>query len=102
LLADVRERLADRKVELEMTDEAKQALVREGYDPVYGARPLRRVIERRIANPLSKRILGGEFSEGDTAQVGYENGPDGKAEYTFGKKSAGKPRRKADERVATT
>ena len=96
LLADVRERLADRKVELELTDEAKQALVREGYDPVYGARPLRRVIERRIANPLSKRILGGEFAEGDTAQVGYENG-----EYTFGKKSAGRSRRKAEEPVAT-
>jgi ATP-dependent Clp protease ATP-binding subunit ClpC len=97
LLADVRERLADRKVELELTDEAKQALVREGYDPVYGARPLRRVIERRIANPLSKRILGGEFDEGDSAQVGHANG-----EYTFGKKSAGKSRRKSEERVATT
>jgi ATP-dependent Clp protease ATP-binding subunit ClpC len=96
LLADVRERLADRKVELELTEAAKEALVREGYDPVFGARPLRRVIERRIANPLSKRILAGEFDEGDTALVGYENG-----EYTFGKRSAGNSRRKAEEPVAT-
>jgi ATP-dependent Clp protease ATP-binding subunit ClpC len=96
LLADVRERLADRKVELELTEAAKEALVREGYDPVFGARPLRRVIERRIANPLSKRILAGEFDEGDTALVGYDTG-----EYTFGKRSAGNSRRKAEEPVAT-
>jgi ATP-dependent Clp protease ATP-binding subunit ClpB len=65
-------------VGLSLTDDAKSALVREGYDPVFGARPLRRVIERRIANPLSRRILAGEFAEGDTAEVSYEDG-----EYTF-------------------
>jgi ATP-dependent Clp protease ATP-binding subunit ClpC len=97
LLADVRERLEDKKVDLELTEEAKQALVREGYDPVFGARPLRRVIERRIANPLSKRILGGDFAESDTALVGYEDGG-----YTFGKKSAGKSRKKAVEEPAVT
>ncbi len=88
LLGDVRERMAERHVGLELTDEAKTALVREGYDPVYGARPLRRVIERRIANPLSKRILGGEFSEGDVAMVGYD--PDGQSgsEYTFEREAA--------------
>ncbi len=96
LLNDVRERLQDKKVELELTDEAKQALVREGYDPVFGARPLRRVIERRIANPLSKRILGGDFAEGDTALVGHEDG-----KYTFGKKAAGRSRKKVEETVAT-
>ena len=78
LLNDVRERLADRKVGLELTDAAKEALVKEGYDPVYGARPLRRTIERRIANPLSRRILAGEFAEGDVARVDYVDG-----EYTF-------------------
>jgi ATP-dependent Clp protease ATP-binding subunit ClpC len=96
LLNDVRERLAERKVELELTDESKQALVREGYDPVFGARPLRRVIERRIANPLSKRILGGEFAEGDSAVVGYVDG-----QYTFGRTAGTAPRRKAEEPVAT-
>ena len=85
LLGDVRERLADRKVGLELTDEAKEALVREGYDPVYGARPLRRVIERRIA-PLSKRILAGEFAEGDVALVGYTDG-----DYTFERQTAKEP-----------
>jgi ATP-dependent Clp protease ATP-binding subunit ClpC len=88
LLNDVRERLAERKVHLELTDEAKSALVREGFDPVYGARPLRRTIERRVANPLSRRILEGEFAEGDTALVGHADGPDGQGEYTFEKKRA--------------
>jgi ATP-dependent Clp protease ATP-binding subunit ClpC len=89
LLRDVSERLGDRRVELELTDSAKEALVREGYDPVYGARPLRRVIERRIANPLSKRMLAGEFTEGDTVEVTYADG-----EYAFGKKAAEQRRRK--------
>jgi ATP-dependent Clp protease ATP-binding subunit ClpC len=78
LLADVRERMSERRVGLELTDKAKSALVREGYDPVFGARPLRRVIERRVANPLSRRIIAGEFEEGDTALVGYADG-----DYTF-------------------
>jgi ATP-dependent Clp protease ATP-binding subunit ClpC len=91
LLGDVRERLADKQVGLELSEEAKSALVREGYDPVYGARPLRRVLERRIANPLSKRILAGEFSEGDTALVGYAD-----KEYTF-ERQKGTPKKPAEE-----
>ncbi len=82
LLNDVRDRLADRDVELELTDAAKAALVHEGYDPVYGARPLRRTIERRIANPLSRRILAGEFADGDTAVVDHADG-----EYVFEKRA---------------
>ncbi|HET8944020.1 MAG TPA: AAA family ATPase, partial [Dehalococcoidia bacterium] len=89
LLGDVRERLADRKVGLELTDAAKEALVKEGYDPVYGARPLKRTIERRVANPLSRRILAGDFAEGDTALVDFVD-----LEYTFGKTKA-KAREKA-------
>jgi len=81
LLRDVRERLADRQVGLELTEAAKAALVKEGFDPVFGARPLRRTIERRVANPLSRRILAGEFAEGDTALVDYAGG-----EYVFEKK----------------
>ncbi len=86
LLDDVRERLSDRRVDLELTDAAKEALVREGYDPVFGARPLRRTIERRVANPLSRRILAGEFAEGETALVGYADD-----EYTFEKREAREP-----------
>jgi ATP-dependent Clp protease ATP-binding subunit ClpC len=81
LLKDVRQRLAERRVDLELTEAAKEALVKEGYDPVFGARPLRRTIERRIANPLSRRILAGEFGEGDVALIDYVDG-----EYTFSKK----------------
>jgi ATP-dependent Clp protease ATP-binding subunit ClpC len=86
LLKDVRERLADRNVGLELTDAAKEALVKEGYDPVYGARPLRRTIERRIANPLSRRILAGEFADGETAVVDYAGG-----EYAFAKSGVREP-----------
>jgi len=83
LLRDVRERLAERHVGLELTEAAKAELVREGFDPVFGARPLRRTIERRVANPLSRRILADEFAEGDTAQVDFSDG-----EYTFERKRA--------------
>ncbi|MBI2913540.1 MAG: AAA family ATPase, partial [Chloroflexi bacterium] len=81
LLKDVRERLSDRQVGLELTEAAKEALVKEGFDPIFGARPLRRTIERRVANPLSRRILAGEFAEGDTALVDYADG-----EYAFERK----------------
>jgi ATP-dependent Clp protease ATP-binding subunit ClpC len=93
LLKEVRERLKDRKVDLELTEAAKAALVAEGYDPVYGARPLRRTIERRVANPLSRRILAGEFKEGDTAIVDYVD-----QEYVFGKKEPARRREKAAAR----
>jgi ATP-dependent Clp protease ATP-binding subunit ClpC len=85
LLNDVRARLAERKIGLELTEPAKAQLVQEGYDPVYGARPLRRTIERRVANPLSRRILAGEFKEGETAVVDYVDG-----EFVFGKEKARK------------
>src|SRR5439155_26335037 len=94
LLRDVRERLSERRVGLELTEPAKEALVHEGYDPVYGARPLRRTIERRVANPLSRRILAGEFKEGETAIVDYVD-----AEYVFGKKEAPHKREKAAARA---
>jgi len=81
MLKDLRERLSERGLGLELTEEAKAALVREGYDPQFGARPLRRTIERRIANPLSLKILAGEFQEGDTVLVDYREG-----EYVFEKK----------------
>ncbi|MCH7998504.1 MAG: AAA family ATPase, partial [Chloroflexi bacterium] len=88
LLSDVRERLTERRIGLELTEAAKEALVKEGFDAVFGARPLRRTIERRVASPLSRRILAGEFAEGDTALVGHADGPDGQGEYTFEKKKA--------------
>ncbi|HAL60929.1 MAG TPA: ATP-dependent chaperone ClpB [Chloroflexi bacterium] len=68
------ERLAEQKIELELTDRAKRHLAEEGYDPVYGARPLRRVIQRQLADPLAKEVLEGRLSEGDKVKVDLEGG----------------------------
>jgi ATP-dependent Clp protease ATP-binding subunit ClpB len=62
-------RLEERKIHVTMTDAAKDQLVREGYDPVYGARPLKRSIQRRVLDPLALRVLEGDFLEGDTVVV---------------------------------
>ena len=62
-------RLSDRKITVELTDAAKDFLVREGYDPVYGARPLKRALQRRLLDPLALRVLEGVFHEGDVVAV---------------------------------
>ncbi len=62
-------RLSERKITVELTDAAKDFLVREGYDPVYGARPLKRALQRRLLDPLALRVLEGAFHEGDTITV---------------------------------
>ncbi|MGH2586207.1 MAG: ATP-dependent Clp protease ATP-binding subunit [Dehalococcoidia bacterium] len=83
MVAEVGARLEERGVRLSLTEAAKEALVNEGYDPTYGARPLRRVIQRQVENQVSKRLLAGEFQEGDTVRVDHT------AEgYTFAKASA--------------
>ena len=69
MIEDLQNRLAERKLGIELTEEAKSWLAKEGYDPVYGARPLRRVIERYVENPLSTKLLRGELKEGDTIKV---------------------------------
>jgi ATP-dependent Clp protease ATP-binding subunit ClpC len=69
LVNDLQGRLAERKLNLELTEAAKSWLVKQGYDPVYGARPLRRAIERYVENPLSAKILQGEFADGDSVLV---------------------------------
>jgi ATP-dependent Clp protease ATP-binding subunit ClpC len=80
MVGDVAERLEERGVMLALTEAAQQALVDEGYDPVYGARPLRRVVQKQVENPISRRLLAGEFTEGDTVLVDHTT--DG---YTFAK-----------------
>src|SRR5689334_11977998 len=62
-------RLSDRKITIELSERAKDFLVREGYDPVYGARPLKRALQRRLLDPLALRVLEGTFQEGDTVAV---------------------------------
>jgi ATP-dependent Clp protease ATP-binding subunit ClpB len=73
-LRGVRDRLAARKLTLRVTDAAVDAVADEGYDPTYGARPLKRVIQRRIQDPIAMAILEGRFSEGDTIVVDAKDG----------------------------
>ena len=73
-LRGVRDRLAARKLTLSVTEAAVDALAEEGYDPTYGARPLKRVIQRRLQDPIAMAILEGRFSEGDTVAVDANDG----------------------------
>jgi ATP-dependent Clp protease ATP-binding subunit ClpB len=68
------ERLRDQEIELRLSDAAIEALVEEGYDPVYGARPLKRVIQKQIENPLASSLLAGEFAPGDVVAIEFEDG----------------------------
>ncbi|MFC2067645.1 ATP-dependent Clp protease ATP-binding subunit, partial [Chloroflexota bacterium] len=69
MIEDLKKRLADRKLEVKLTNAAKSWLAKEGYDSLYGARPLRRAIERYIENPLATKLLQGEYNSGDTITV---------------------------------
>jgi len=73
MLSRVGEALGEREIELEVTDAARELLAEEGYDPVFGARPLRRTIQKLLENPISSAILRGEFAEGDTILVDAED-----------------------------
>jgi ATP-dependent Clp protease ATP-binding subunit ClpB len=73
-IAGLTRRLEDRKIHVVLSDAAKEHLVHEGYDPAYGARPLKRTIQRRLLDPLALRVLEGDFVEGDTVGVGAERG----------------------------
>jgi ATP-dependent Clp protease ATP-binding subunit ClpB len=73
-LKRLRKLLADRKVELKFDNRALQWLANRGYDPVYGARPLKRVIQRSLQNPLATLLLEGKVKDGDTVEIGVENG----------------------------
>jgi len=73
-LERLRVRLAERGIELELTDEAKHVLAEAGWDPTYGARPLKRAIQRMIENPLALRLLEGDFGEGDAVRVDAKDG----------------------------
>jgi ATP-dependent Clp protease ATP-binding subunit ClpB len=73
-LVRLRARLAERGIELVLTDAAKEALGDAGWDPAYGARPLKRAIQRLVENPLALRLLEGDFGDGDTIRVDAQNG----------------------------
>jgi len=77
-LEDLKKRLAERKISLSLAPQAKARLAERGYDPVFGARPLKRTIQRMIENPLAVEVLAGRFAEGDHVVVE----PDGET-FTF-------------------
>jgi ATP-dependent Clp protease ATP-binding subunit ClpB len=70
----VRERLADRRLDLELTEDAKAFIAREGYDPVYGARPLRRFIQREVETRIGRALIGGDIVDGSTIVVDVADG----------------------------
>jgi ATP-dependent Clp protease ATP-binding subunit ClpB len=86
-LATLRARLADRDLALALTDAACDRLAEAGFDPVYGARPLKRVIQQQLENPLAQRILKGEFLPGDHIDVAAV-GPEGRAGLSFSVRKA--------------
>jgi len=79
-LASVAKLLKDRKLKMEVTPAAKEAIISEGYDPQYGARPMRRAIQRLVQDPLALKLLSGDFPEGDTVKV--DAAPDGSLTFS--------------------
>ncbi len=73
-LNNLRKRLAARDLGIQITDAALDLLAEAGFDPVYGARPLKRAIQQQVENPLAQQILGGKFMPGDTIMVGVDKG----------------------------
>jgi ATP-dependent Clp protease ATP-binding subunit ClpB len=73
-LGALRQRLQERELGLEISEPFMEHLVSAGFDPVYGARPLKRAIQQELENPLAQRILAGEFQPGDIIQVALEEG----------------------------
>jgi ATP-dependent Clp protease ATP-binding subunit ClpB len=82
-LSRLRARLEERHIDLELTETAATHLAREGYDPVYGARPLKRAIQKELETPIGRRLLAGEIKDGDKVVVDWKDG-----EFTFSTKTA--------------
>jgi ATP-dependent Clp protease ATP-binding subunit ClpB len=82
-LTRLEKRLEENGYTLSVTDAARKQIAEEGYDPVYGARPLKRVIQQRLQNELANAILGGEFAEGASITVDVQNG-----DFTIGESKA--------------
>jgi ATP-dependent Clp protease ATP-binding subunit ClpB len=85
-IAHLMKRLADKRITLTLTPAAEELLAREGYDPVYGARPLKRAIQRLVQDPLALKLLEGVFKDGDTVVADAKQG-----EIVFAKRVEGQP-----------
>ena len=94
-VAQLTERVRERGIEVELTGDARTLLANLGYDPTYGARPLKRVIQKQLVDKLALRILEGEFSEGDTVKVDASDG-----ELTFSKARGSTKKEPAPEKAA--
>ena len=82
-MAEISGRLAEQGLKIELTGAARDWLAQEGYDPQFGARPVRRTLERHVENPLAKRLLAGEFKDGDTVIVHVGEDDDGQPQLVF-------------------
>jgi ATP-dependent Clp protease ATP-binding subunit ClpB len=87
----LRRNLEDRGITIELDESARDLLVQEGYDPVYGARPLKRAIQTLIQNPLAVSLLKGEIASGQTVRVSAENGEMKFSPATAGQKAVTSP-----------
>jgi ATP-dependent Clp protease ATP-binding subunit ClpB len=96
LIGQLERRLAEEGLKLSVSDEALAIVAQAGYDPTFGARPLRRAVQRLIENPLARRILAGEFVNGDTVRIEARDG-----ELVF-EKTAGSAAPPAEEAVAAS
>jgi ATP-dependent Clp protease ATP-binding subunit ClpB len=74
MLDDLRARLGERQMKLEITPDARRFIARQGYDPVYGARPLRRFIGREVETRIGRALLGGDMRDGAVIRIGYQDG----------------------------
>ena len=74
LLGQLRHRLSERRLTLNLSDAAREHIAREGYDPVYGARPLKRFLQREVETRLSRKLLAGDIPDGSTLNLGYKDG----------------------------
>jgi len=79
-LGRLKKRLEERKITLQLTDAAREHLVKMGYEPAYGARPLKRVLQKELETGLSRKLLQGEIKDGQTVEVGFD---EKKAELTY-------------------
>jgi ATP-dependent Clp protease ATP-binding subunit ClpB len=74
LVADLRQRLADRRLTLELTEAARRHIAAEGFDPVYGARPLRRYLQREVETRIGRALLRGDVTDGSTVVMDFSDG----------------------------
>lgn len=74
MLSETRQLLSGQDIDLKVSEEVKEKIAQEGFDPTYGARPLRRLIQKEIENPLSTKILEGKFKKGDLVEVNFKDG----------------------------